>query len=183
MVCRSRANKTDGQWASACSLTCAMRYSPLQELPVAFSIRTKPATSFRASTVIRTSSTSSFSVADAAHQQPVHDHRRRDCHPHYQASAWRRRSCCRPSASCFSRRLSVPDPPQNAASLQATGGMSAEISESLNNFKVIVAFNRRDCLPPQIRQRTQGITGRRCVPASPTTSSFRSTDCRLISRC
>ncbi len=33
---------------------------------------------------------------------------------------------------------------KNAASLQATGGMSAEISESLNNFKVIVAFNRRD---------------------------------------
>jgi len=32
----------------------------------------------------------------------------------------------------------------NAASLQSTGGLSAEIQESLNNFKVIVAFNRRD---------------------------------------
>lgn len=33
---------------------------------------------------------------------------------------------------------------KNAISLQAVGGMSAEISESLDNFKVIVAFNRQD---------------------------------------
>ncbi len=33
---------------------------------------------------------------------------------------------------------------KNAASLQSVGGMSAEIQESLQNFKVIVAFNRRD---------------------------------------
>lgn len=33
---------------------------------------------------------------------------------------------------------------KNASSLQATGGMSAEIQESLDNFKAIVAFNRRD---------------------------------------
>ncbi len=33
---------------------------------------------------------------------------------------------------------------KNAVSLKASGGMSAEIQESLNNFKVIVAFNRRD---------------------------------------
>ncbi|MCC6643643.1 ABC transporter ATP-binding protein [Candidatus Peregrinibacteria bacterium] len=33
---------------------------------------------------------------------------------------------------------------KNAASLQSTGGMSAEIQESLSNFKVIVAFNRRN---------------------------------------
>ena len=32
----------------------------------------------------------------------------------------------------------------NAESLQATGGLSAEIAESLNNFKVVVAFDRRD---------------------------------------
>jgi ATP-binding cassette subfamily B protein len=32
----------------------------------------------------------------------------------------------------------------NLSSLQSTGGLSAEISESINNFKVIVAFNRRD---------------------------------------
>jgi len=33
---------------------------------------------------------------------------------------------------------------KNAANLQAVGGMSAEIQESLDNFKVVVAFNRRD---------------------------------------
>ncbi|MEJ0101448.1 MAG: ABC transporter ATP-binding protein [Bacteroidota bacterium] len=33
---------------------------------------------------------------------------------------------------------------KNAASLKITGGLSAEIQESLNNFKVIIAFNRRD---------------------------------------
>lgn len=33
---------------------------------------------------------------------------------------------------------------RNAASLQSVGGLSAEIQESLDNFKVIVAFNRRD---------------------------------------
>lgn len=33
---------------------------------------------------------------------------------------------------------------KNAENLQSTGGLSAEIQESLNNFKVIVAFNRRD---------------------------------------
>jgi ATP-binding cassette subfamily B protein len=33
---------------------------------------------------------------------------------------------------------------RNAANMQTTGGMSAEIQESLNNFKVIIAFNRRD---------------------------------------
>ena len=33
---------------------------------------------------------------------------------------------------------------KNAKSLKSVGGMSAEIQESLNNFKVIIAFNRRD---------------------------------------
>jgi ATP-binding cassette subfamily B protein len=33
---------------------------------------------------------------------------------------------------------------KNAINLKSVGGMSAEIQESLNNFKVIVAFNRRD---------------------------------------
>ena len=32
----------------------------------------------------------------------------------------------------------------NASSMKSTGGLSAEIQENLNNFKVIVAFNRRD---------------------------------------
>jgi ATP-binding cassette subfamily B protein len=33
---------------------------------------------------------------------------------------------------------------KNAANLKSVGNMSAEIQESLNNFKVIIAFNRRD---------------------------------------
>ncbi len=33
---------------------------------------------------------------------------------------------------------------KNTLSLQAIGGLSAEIQESLHNFKVVVAFNRRD---------------------------------------
>lgn len=33
---------------------------------------------------------------------------------------------------------------KNARNLQRVGGLSAEIQESLNNFKVIIAFNRRD---------------------------------------
>lgn len=33
---------------------------------------------------------------------------------------------------------------RNAANLKSVGGMSAEIQESLDNFKVIIAFNRRD---------------------------------------
>jgi len=41
---------------------------------------------------------------------------------------------------------------KNAASLKSTGGMSAEVQESLNNFKVIIAFNRRD----YFRKRFEG---------------------------
>lgn len=33
---------------------------------------------------------------------------------------------------------------KNAMNMQSVGGLSAEIQESLNNFKVIIAFNRRD---------------------------------------
>ena len=33
---------------------------------------------------------------------------------------------------------------KNAKNLKSVGGLSAEIQESLNNFKVIIAFNRRD---------------------------------------
>jgi ATP-binding cassette, subfamily B, bacterial len=33
---------------------------------------------------------------------------------------------------------------KNAASLKSTGGLSAQIQESLGNFKTIIAFNRRD---------------------------------------
>jgi len=42
---------------------------------------------------------------------------------------------------------------KNATNLQAVGGMSAEIQESLDNFKVVVAFNRRD----YFRKRFQSV--------------------------
>ncbi len=44
----------------------------------------------------------------------------------------------------FTRLLSAWVKKRNAASMKSTGNLSAEIQESLLNFKVIVAFNRRD---------------------------------------
>ncbi len=44
----------------------------------------------------------------------------------------------------FTRLLTAWIKRKNAESLKSTGNISAEIQESLNNFKVIVAFNRRD---------------------------------------
>ena len=44
----------------------------------------------------------------------------------------------------FTRAISPWVKNKNAANLKSVGGLSAEIQESLNNFKVIVAFNRRD---------------------------------------
>ena len=44
----------------------------------------------------------------------------------------------------FTRGISPWVKKKNAVSLKSVGTMSAEIQESLNNFKVIVAFNRRD---------------------------------------
>jgi ATP-binding cassette subfamily B protein len=44
----------------------------------------------------------------------------------------------------FTKLTAVWIKKKNAASLQRTGGLSAEIQESLANFKVIIAFNRRD---------------------------------------
>jgi ATP-binding cassette subfamily B protein len=44
----------------------------------------------------------------------------------------------------FTRLISPWVKKKNAANLKSVGGMSAEIQESLNNFKVIIAFNRRD---------------------------------------
>jgi len=44
----------------------------------------------------------------------------------------------------FTRGISAWVKHKNALNLKSTGGMSAEIQESLNNFKVIIAFNRRD---------------------------------------
>jgi len=44
----------------------------------------------------------------------------------------------------FTKAISPWVKSKNAANLKSTGGLSAEIQESLNNFKVIIAFNRRD---------------------------------------
>ncbi|HAH23514.1 MAG TPA: multidrug ABC transporter [Prolixibacteraceae bacterium] len=44
----------------------------------------------------------------------------------------------------FTKAISPWVKGKNAANLKNVGGLSAEIQESLNNFKVIVAFNRRD---------------------------------------
>lgn len=44
----------------------------------------------------------------------------------------------------FTKGISPWVKKKNAASLKTTGSLSAEIQESLNNFKVVVAFNRRD---------------------------------------
>jgi len=44
----------------------------------------------------------------------------------------------------FTKVLSPWVKRKNAVNLKSVGGMSAEIQESLNNFKVIIAFNRRD---------------------------------------
>ena len=44
----------------------------------------------------------------------------------------------------FTRIVSPWIKKKNAVNMKSVGGLSAEIQESLNNFKVIVAFNRRD---------------------------------------
>jgi ATP-binding cassette, subfamily B, bacterial len=44
----------------------------------------------------------------------------------------------------FTRGISPWVKNRNATNMKSTGSLSAEIQESLNNFKVIVAFNRRD---------------------------------------
>jgi ATP-binding cassette subfamily B protein len=44
----------------------------------------------------------------------------------------------------FTRLISPWVKRRNAANMKSTGSMSSEIQESLSNFKVIIAFNRRD---------------------------------------
>jgi ATP-binding cassette subfamily B protein len=44
---------------------------------------------------------------------------------------------------------------KNAKNLKSTGSMSAEIQESLNNFKVIIAFNRRDYFRKRFNEANQ----------------------------
>ena len=55
----------------------------------------------------------------------------------------------------FTRIVSPLVKRKNAANLQSVGGMSAEIQESLNNFKVIVAFNRRDYFRKRFEEANQ----------------------------
>jgi ATP-binding cassette subfamily B protein len=55
----------------------------------------------------------------------------------------------------FTRVLSPWVKKKNAANLATVGGMSAEIQESLNNFKVIVAFDRRDYFRKRFNEANQ----------------------------
>ncbi len=44
---------------------------------------------------------------------------------------------------------------KNAKNLKSVGGMSGQIQESLNNFKVIIAFNRRDYFRSKFKESNQ----------------------------
>jgi ATP-binding cassette subfamily B protein len=55
----------------------------------------------------------------------------------------------------FTRAISPWVKSRNAANLKSTGGLSAEIQESLSNFKVIVAFNRRDYFRKRFNEANQ----------------------------
>ena len=56
----------------------------------------------------------------------------------------------------FTQILSAWVKRKNAANLKSTGGMSAEIQESLNNFRVIIAFNRRDYFRKRFDEANKG---------------------------
>jgi ATP-binding cassette subfamily B protein len=55
----------------------------------------------------------------------------------------------------FTRLVSPWVRKRNAASLKSTGGLSAEIQESLANFKVIISFNRRDYFRKRFEEANQ----------------------------
>jgi ATP-binding cassette subfamily B protein len=55
----------------------------------------------------------------------------------------------------FTRSISPWVKRRNAASMKSTGGLSAEIQESLANFKVIIAFNRRDYFRKRFEEANQ----------------------------
>lgn len=70
---------------------------------------------------------------------------------------------------------------RNAKNLKSVGGMSAEIQESLNNFRVIIAFNRRDYFRKKFEEANQenyksavgaGIANNSYVPVYALLSSF-----------
>jgi ATP-binding cassette subfamily B protein len=85
----------------------------------------------------------------------------------------------------FTRSVSPWIRRKNAASLKSTGILSAEIQESLANFKVIVAFNRRDYFRKRFEEANQdnykksvhaGISGNILTPVY----SFAANTGRLI---
>jgi ATP-binding cassette subfamily B protein len=55
----------------------------------------------------------------------------------------------------FTKTISPWVKKKNAVNLNSVGGMSAEIQESLNNFKVIIAFNRRDYFRERFNKANQ----------------------------
>ncbi len=55
----------------------------------------------------------------------------------------------------FTRIISPMVKRKNALNLKSVGGMSAEIQESLNNFRVIIAFNRRDYFRKRFNEANQ----------------------------
>lgn len=55
----------------------------------------------------------------------------------------------------FTKAISPWVKAKNAANLKSVGGLSAEIQESLNNFKVIIAFNRRDYFRKRFNEANQ----------------------------
>ena len=55
----------------------------------------------------------------------------------------------------FTKLLSPWVKKKNAVNLKSVGGMSGEIQESLNNFKVIIAFNRRDYFRKRFNEANQ----------------------------
>ncbi len=55
----------------------------------------------------------------------------------------------------FTKALSPWVKSKNAANLKSVGGLSAEIQESLNNFKVIIAYNRRDYFRKRFEEANQ----------------------------
>ena len=55
----------------------------------------------------------------------------------------------------FTRIISPWIKKKNAVSLTSVGGMSAEIQESLQNFRVIIAFNRRDYFRQRFNEANQ----------------------------
>ncbi len=55
----------------------------------------------------------------------------------------------------FTKAISPWVKAKNAANLKSTGALSAEIQESLNNFKVIIAYNRRDYFRKKFSEANQ----------------------------